>query len=185
MEKAGDQFQTAILDNIETAIQGTSLDVIEGMNLPDEDKNELRERAGNSQHLPALMAGPMVGDLVEMVFRRLFFDRDEEALPPSTAQEQGETPLEIPVNANKSIELLMVAEGYNDFTEELILKPGEKVSINKKLVRKRGNIRITSEPSGATIYIDGKLELDAQEKTLKTPADLYMLFGEHELELKK
>lgn len=53
----------------------------------------------------------------------------------------------------------MVAEGYNDFTEELILKPGEKVSINKKLVRKRGNIRITSEPSGATIYIDGKLEL--------------------------
>ena len=97
---------------------------------------------------------------------------------------KGETPLDLSVDANKSIEIHMVAEGYNDFTEELILKPGEKVSINKKLVRKRGNIRITSEPSGATIYIDGKLELDAQEKTLKTPADLYMLFGEHELELK-
>jgi hypothetical protein len=97
---------------------------------------------------------------------------------------QGETPLDLSVDANKTIEILMVAEGYNDFTEELILKPGEKVSINKKLVRKRGNIRITSEPSGATIYIDGKLELDAQEKRLKTPADLYMLFGEHELKLK-
>ena len=115
---------------------------------------------------------------------RLFVESTPKSAVFIDGYPQGETPLDLSVDANKTIEILMVAEGYNDFTEELILKPGEKVSINKKLVRKRGNIRITSEPSGATIYIDGKLELDAQEKTLKTPAELYMLFGGHELELK-
>jgi hypothetical protein len=97
----------------------------------------------------------------------------------------GETPLDLSVDANKSFDILMVAEWYNDFTEELILKPSQKLTINKKLVRKKGNIRITSEPSGATIYRDGKKELDAQEMITKTPADLYMLFGEVEITLKK
>ena len=97
---------------------------------------------------------------------------------------QGDTPLDLSIPANKPFEILMVAEGYNDFTEELILKPGQEKKINKRLVRKRGNIRITSEPSGATIYLDGKIELDSQEKPVKTPADLFKKFGEYELKLK-
>jgi hypothetical protein len=115
---------------------------------------------------------------------RLLIESTPKSAVFTDGRPQGETPLNLSVDANKRFDILMVAEGYNDFTEELILKPGQKVSINKKLVRKRGSIRITSEPSGANIYIDGKLELDSQDKTLKTPADLYILFGEHELELK-
>ena len=100
------------------------------------------------------------------------------------ARSQGKTPLDLSVDANKPFDILMVAEGYNNSAENLILKPGQEKTYNKRLSRKKGNIRITSEPSGATIYIDGKEELDAQKKTRKTPADLYKEFGEYELKLK-
>ena len=97
---------------------------------------------------------------------------------------KGKTPLNLSVDANKPFDILMVAEGYNNSAENLILKPGQEKIYNKRLSRKKGNIRITSEPSGATIYIDGKLELDAQKKTMKTPAELYKEFGKYELKLK-
>lgn len=97
---------------------------------------------------------------------------------------RGKTPLNLSVDADKPFDILMVAEGYNNSVENLILKPGEEKTYNKRLARKKGNIRITSEPSGATIYIDGKLELDAQKKTMKTPAELYKEFGKYELKLK-
>ena len=98
-------------------------------------------------------------------------------------REQGKTPLDLSVNARVPLEIFMVAEGYNDFAEEFTLKPGEKRKKHAKLTRKRGNIRITSNPPKASIYVDGKLEMDAQDKALQTPADLRLVYGQHELKL--
>ena len=97
---------------------------------------------------------------------------------------QGKTPLDLSVDARVPLEIFMVAEGYNDFSEEFTLKPGEKKIKHAKLTRKRGNIRITSNPPKASIYVDGVLEMDAQDKTLLTPADLRLVYGQHELNLK-
>jgi hypothetical protein len=98
-------------------------------------------------------------------------------------REQGKTPLDLSVNARVPLEIFMVAEGYNDFAEEFILKPGEKRKKHAKLTRKRGNIRITSNPPKASIYVDGILEMDDQDKDLLTPADLRLVYGQHELKL--
>ena len=98
-------------------------------------------------------------------------------------REQGKTPLDLSVNARVPLEIFMVAEGYNDFAEEFTLKPGEKRKKHAKLTRKRGNIRITSNPPKASIYVDGILEMDDQDKDLLTPADLRLVYGQHELKL--
>ena len=98
-------------------------------------------------------------------------------------REQGKTPLDLSVNARVPLEIFMVAEGYNDFAEEFTLKPGEKRKKHVKLTRKRGNIRITSNPPKASIYVDGVLEMDDQDKALLTPADLRLVYGQHELKL--
>ena len=98
-------------------------------------------------------------------------------------REQGKTPLDLSVNARVPLEIFMVAEGYNDFAEEFTLKPGEKRKKHVKLTRKRGNIRITSAPPKASIYVDGILEMDDQDKAILTPADLRLVYGQHELKL--
>jgi len=98
-------------------------------------------------------------------------------------REQGKTPLDLSVNARVPLEIFMVAEGYNDFAEEFTLKPGEKRKKHVKLTRKRGNIRITSNPPKASIYVDGVLEMDDQDKPILTPADLRLVYGQHELKL--
>jgi len=134
-----------------------------------------------SEMLSEMRPGEM---LIQSGKARLRLDSTPRSKVFMGGRELGQTPLDLSVDAQKDIDILMVAEGYNDFSEIFNLPPAKEVIKHVNLVRKRGNIRITSDPSGATIYIDGKLELDAQEKTSKTPADLYMLFGEHELKLK-
>ena len=98
-------------------------------------------------------------------------------------RDQGKTPLDLSVDARVPLEVLMIAEGYNDFAEEFVLNPGENRKKHVRLTRKRGIIRITSNPSGATIYINGKPEIDSDNKPLLTPADLRLVFGQHNLKL--
>jgi hypothetical protein len=98
-------------------------------------------------------------------------------------RKQGKTPLDLSINARETLDIFMVAEGYNDFAEEFILKPGEKRIKHAKLTRKRGNIRITSNPTKASIYVDGILKMDSQDKKLLTPANLRLSYGQHELKL--
>jgi len=98
-------------------------------------------------------------------------------------RDQGKTPLDLSVDARKPLDVTMVAEGYKDFSEEFILEPGEKRKKLVKLTRKRGNIRIVSDPSGAKIFIDGKPETGADGITLQTPEDLRLIYGKHELRL--
>ena len=99
-------------------------------------------------------------------------------------REQGKTPLDLSVDARKLVEVLIVEEGYNDYSEIFILQPGEQRKNHVILVRKRGSVRIVSTPSEAEILVDGKPELDSQNKALLTPADLRLVYGEHQLTLK-
>jgi hypothetical protein len=98
-------------------------------------------------------------------------------------RDQGKTPLDLSVDARKPLDVTMVAEGYKDFSEEFILEPGEKRKKRVKLTRKRGNIRIVSDPSGAKIFIDGKPKTGADGITMQTPEDLRLIYGKHELRL--
>ena len=83
----------------------------------------------------------------------------------------------------KNIDILMVAEGYNDFSEIFNLPPAKEFIKHVNLVRKRGKINIVSDPSGAKIYLDGKPQLDSSGRTLTTPEDLYLVYGQHVLKL--
>ena len=96
---------------------------------------------------------------------------------------QGKTPLTLPVDARKTLDVMLIAEGYNDFTESFTLKPGEKREKNITMARKRGRLRLESTPSGAKISIDGRPELNAKGKIRKTPADLRLVYGEHSFTL--
>ena len=70
--------------------------------------------------------------------------------------EQGNTPLVLTVPTDRPAEILAVAEGYQDYSNLFELKSGELRKIKIPLVRRRGSFEITSEPSGASIILDGK-----------------------------
>ena len=139
-----------------------------------------KARKSLSGMLTALRPGEM---LIQRGKASLRLEATPQAQVFLDGRDQGKTPLDLSVDARKPLEVFMVAESYNDFAEIFVLKPGEKRKKHAKLIRKRGNIRITSNPAGATIYIDGKLELDSQSKAVLTPADLRLVYGDHKLKL--
>jgi len=133
-----------------------------------------------SEMLTALRPGEM---LIQRGKASLRLEATPQAQVFLDGRDQGKTPLDLSVDARKPLDVTMVAEGYKDFSEEFILKPGEKRKKHVKLTRKRGNIRIVSNPSGAKIFIDGKPETGADGITLQTPADLRLVYGKHELRI--
>ena len=130
--------------------------------------------------LTALRPGEMLIQRGKAILRLESTPRSQVFLD---GRDQGKTPLDLSVDARKPLDVTMVAEGYKDFSEEFILEPGEKRKKLVKLTRKRGNIRIISDPSGAKIFIDGKPETGADGITLQTPEDLRLIYGKHELRL--
>ena len=96
----------------------------------------------------------------------------------------GRTPLEITLNSGEEIDYIIIAEGYREYGEVVVLKPGQKLKINKKLARKRGKIRILSDPTGSTVFLDGKLRRSSDGSEDKTPIDLRPTYGSHRLLLK-
>ena len=96
----------------------------------------------------------------------------------------GKTPLQTLVNSNQRIEVSIIAEGYNTYSKIVILKPGQPGEINERLAIKRGNIRILSDPTGSTVFLDGKLQLDSNGNEKKTPIKLRPNYGSHKLVLK-
>ena len=64
----------------------------------------------------------------------------------------------ISVRAQEEVDILIVKEGYNDYAETLVLKPGQKFEISKKLSKKRGRIRILSRPTSAIVFLDGEIQ---------------------------
>jgi hypothetical protein len=97
---------------------------------------------------------------------------------------KGETPIQIKIKANKKEEIILVAEGYADYTNIFELKPNEKRSERIELIRQRGAITIKSKPSGAAILVNGEVQVNAEGRVIKTPASVRLVFGSHILALK-
>jgi hypothetical protein len=98
--------------------------------------------------------------------------------------EQGSTPLELTVPTDRPAEILAVAEGYQDYSNLFELKTGERRKVNIRLVRRRGRIEITSAPSGASIFLDGKPLTASGGQPLRTPSKIRPEYGKHTLRLK-
>jgi hypothetical protein len=139
-----------------------------------------KARKSLSGMLTALRPGEM---LIQRGKASLRLEATPQAQVFLDGRDQGKTPLDLSVDARKPLDVTMVAEGYKGFSEEFILEPGEIFKKRVKLTRKRGNIRIVSDPSGAKIFINGKPETGGDGITLQTPADLRLVYGDHELSL--
>jgi len=98
--------------------------------------------------------------------------------------EQGSTPLELTVPTDRPAEILAVAEGYQDFSNFFELKTGEHRKVNIRLVRRRGLVEITTEPSGANIFLDSKPLTASGGQALRTPSTIRPEYGKHTLTLK-
>ena len=96
----------------------------------------------------------------------------------------GKTPLEISVKAGEEIDYYIVAEGYREIGAVEVLKPGQILKIEERLARKRGKIRILSDPTGSAVFLDGKLQQSNGSED-KTPISLRPTYGVHKLVLKK
>ena len=97
--------------------------------------------------------------------------------------EQGSTPLELTVPTDRPAEILAVAEGYQDYSNLFELKSGEQREIKKTLVPRRGSVKITSVPPGASIILDGKQLTSSGGQPLRTPATIRPVYGERDLKL--
>ncbi|SVC18586.1 uncharacterized protein METZ01_LOCUS271440, partial [marine metagenome] len=97
--------------------------------------------------------------------------------------EQGNTPLVLTVPTDRPAEILAVAEGYQDYSNLFELKSGELRKIKIPLVRRRGSVKITSVPPGASIILDGKQLTSSGGQPLRTPSTIRPVYGEHNLKL--
>lgn len=97
--------------------------------------------------------------------------------------EQGSTPLELTVPTDRPAEILAVAEGYQDYSNLFELKSGEQREIKIPLVPRRGSVKITSVPPGASIILDGKQLTSSGGQPLRTPATIRPVYGERDLKL--
>ena len=97
--------------------------------------------------------------------------------------EQGETPIELSLPSDRPAEILVFAEGYQDYSNFFDLKPGERRTEQIRLVKRRGRVRITSNPSGAAIFLDDQPLRDASGREQSTPAEARLEYGKHMLRL--
>ena len=97
--------------------------------------------------------------------------------------EQGSTPLELTVPTDRPAEILAVAEGYQDYSNLFELKSGEQREIKIPLVPRRGSVKITSVPPGASIILDGKQLTSSGGQPLRTPSTIRPVYGERDLKL--
>jgi len=94
-------------------------------------------------------------------------------------QKVGETPLEhyvLPIGLHQ---VLIKKEGYKDEVFNVSIQEGKELTFNVELSPKTGMITITTDPSGAEVYIDGL-------KVGETPLEQYVLtVGKHTIVIKK
>jgi|GEM_PF-6526641 len=75
-------------------------------------------------------------------------------------------------------ELVLKGKGYDDSYEKVYVRAGKTTEIFRNLGVKKGVLSVLSEPSGASIYLDGRY-------MGKTPSVFEAEVGTHRLELKK
>lgn len=89
---------------------------------------------------------------------------------------QGETQLSVNVLPGEH-SVKVVKEGYRGFVKDINVSPMTKEDINAVLEPLKGSLEITSEPTGAEVYIDGK-------DYGKTPLSVELPPSEHNVTLK-
>ena len=139
-----------------------------------------KARAGLTELLHGLRPGA-VG--IERGKAVLILESEPSGLVFLEGVEQGETPIELTVPSNRPAEILVFAEGYQDYSNLFDLEPGERRTVQIRLVKRRGRVRIVSEPPGAAIFLDGQPLRDASGKQQSTPAETRLEYGRHTLRL--
>ncbi|WP_342764198.1 PEGA domain-containing protein [Methanosarcina sp. 1.H.A.2.2] len=90
----------------------------------------------------------------------------------------GKTPALIEKVPPDFYEVMLTQEGYDDVFERVLVKAGKTASISKKLRVNERVYSISSSPSGANVYLDGKY------KGI-TPVVFHAGEGQHKLAIKK
>nr|WP_255350341.1 PEGA domain-containing protein [Methanosarcina sp. 2.H.A.1B.4] len=90
----------------------------------------------------------------------------------------GKTPALIEKVPPGFYEVVLTQEGYDDVFERVLVKAGKTASISKKLRVNERVYSISSSPSGANVYLDGKY------KGI-TPVVFHADEGQHKLAIKK
>ena len=139
-----------------------------------------KARAGLTKLLLGLRPGA-VG--IERGKAVLILESEPSGLVFLEGVEQGETPIELTVPSDRPAEILVFAEGYQDYSNLFDLKPGERRTVQIRLVKRRGRVRITSNPPGAVLFLDGQPLRDASGKQQSTPAETRLEYGKHTLRL--
>ncbi len=91
---------------------------------------------------------------------------------------RGTTPARLTDVPPEFYEVVLKQEGYDDVFERVLVRAGETYVISKKLTFKEGVCSISSEPSGASVYLDGKYKGT-------TPVAFHADEGTHSLKIKK
>ena len=96
-------------------------------------------------------------------------------------QVRGSTPVEIPdISADDAHKITVKKKGYRSVVQTVTLEPGERKEVQVALKPLFGEIRVSSEPPGAEVYLNGK------DMALKTPTCLSRLSpGKYKVTLKK
>ena len=96
-------------------------------------------------------------------------------------QVRGSTPVEIPdISADDAHKITVKKKGYRSVVQTVTLEPGERKEVQVALKPLFGEIRVSSEPPGAEVYLNGK------DMALKTPTRLSRLSpGKYKVTLKK
>jgi predicted DNA-binding antitoxin AbrB/MazE fold protein len=93
----------------------------------------------------------------------------------------GSTPIEISdVSAGDAHKITVKKKGYANGVQTVTLKPGERKEVEVALKQLLGEVRISSDPPGARVYLDDK------DMARKTPTRLFGLSpGTYRVRLKK
>ncbi len=90
----------------------------------------------------------------------------------------GKTPLKGYNLSTGTHTVKLVKDGYEDYVKTVTINPGETTKVEATLTEAKGTLKITSDPSEASVYIDGDYEGT-------TPLTLSLSPGTHSIKLSK
>ena len=87
----------------------------------------------------------------------------------------GTTPLEVDLPPPGRYELQLIMEGFKKWTTEITVSAPSLLDVKAELVEPKGGIIVTSEPPGASVYLNDGLSGTTPMETLSTPVGIYRL----------
>ncbi len=82
---------------------------------------------------------------------------------------RGQTPVEMALSPGEDHNLTFFLEGFERARRTLVLEPDEQRRLEVGLKPRLGSLKVTSDPSGAAVYVDGERQGDAGD-ALRLPA---------------